>query len=74
MSEALSMAIALVKDWGDKNDLGLDMEVAEEAAAPLVMGAYEEMIKSSDTYRRLAITEFENEIFQECYEEMISEE
>ena len=73
MSETLPMATNQIKAWGDKYGLEMGMDKAEETAAEMVMTAYEEMISSSDGYKRERTTEFENAFFKECYEEVTSD-
>ena len=73
MSETLPLATNEIKSWGDKIGIEMDMDVAEEMAAEMVMAAYKEMISPTDEYKRLMTTEFENTIFKGCYEEMTSD-
>ena len=73
MSETLPLATNEIKSWSDKIGIEMDMDVAEEMAAEMVMAAYKEMISPTDKYKRLMTTEFENTIFKGCYEEMTSD-
>ena len=74
MSETLSKAISRYQDWADKYDREMDAQTAEELAAPLVMGAYGEIIEATDRFQQQAITAFENRVFQECYQRRMSDE
>jgi hypothetical protein len=73
MSETLPRATDRVKEWGDKYGLEMDMEEAEEAAAGMVMAAYEVMISTNEEFRQDRVTEFENDIFKECYKGLTSD-
>ena len=72
MSETLPMAKNLIKSWGEKYGLEIAMGEAEEMAAEMVMAAYKKMI-STDPFKKETITEFENNIFAECYKGLTSD-
>ena len=73
MSEMLPKATNRIKDWSDRYGFEMDMDEAEEAAADMVMAAYEEIISPVEKNKRIEITEFENAVFKECYEAAISD-
>ena len=73
MSETIPKATNRIKDWSDKYGFDMDMHENEEAAADMVMAAYRKMISPVEDYKRLAITDFENVVFQECYENVLPE-
>ncbi len=73
MSETLPLATNEIKSWSDKYGIEMDMDVAEEVAAEMVMTAYEETISFGDEFKRQMTTEFENSIFKGCYEETTSD-
>ena len=73
MSETLPRGTDRVKEWGDRYGLEMDMEEAEEAAAGMVMAAYEVMISTNEEFRQDRVTDFENGIFKECYKELTSD-
>ncbi len=73
MSEMLPKATNRIKDWSDRYGFEMDMDEAEEAAADMVMAAYEETISLVERYKRIEITEFENAVFKECYEAWTSD-
>ena len=73
MSETIPKATNRIKDWSDKYGFDMDMHENEEAAADMVMAAYRKMISPVEDYKRLNITDFENVVFQECYEAAASD-
>ncbi len=73
MSEMLPKATNRIKDWSDRYGFEMDMDEAEEAAADMVMAAYEEIISPVEKHKRIEITEFENAVFKECYEAATSD-
>ena len=73
MSEMLPKATNRIKDWSDRYGFEMDMDEAEEAAADMVMAAYEEIISPVEKNKRIVITEFENGVFKECYEAATSD-
>ncbi len=72
MSETLPLAQNEIKSWSDKYGLEIGMDKAEEMAAEMVMVAYKVMI-STDSYKKQTTTEFENNVFEGCYEEWTSD-
>ena len=72
MSETLPLAQNEIKSWGDKYGLEIGMDKAEESAAEMVMIAYKVTI-STDSFKKQTTTEFENNVFEECYEEWTSD-
>jgi hypothetical protein len=77
MSEVLPDAIKQMEDWAKKYGIEMDSINLEEAAAALVIPAYDMgAYPSSSSWnpeRKDAIRDFENEIFEDCYEEWMSE-
>ncbi len=77
MSEVLPYAIKQVEEWARKYGLEMDSKDAEEGGAKLVMAAYEigayPSTSNWNPERKDAIRDFENEIFEECYETRTSD-
>lgn len=73
MSEVIPVVADRLLSWGDKYGIEMDMDKAERTAAEMVITAYQEMIIPVERLQRIEITEFENAIFQECYEEWTSD-
>ena len=76
MSETLPDVIGRVRDWAEQHGYELGSEGAEEAAAMLVIAAYDTAVYPSDAdfdgERQIAISEFENHHFAECYKRLRS--
>jgi len=70
MSETLPIAIERFNDFGDKYEIDIDHE---EVAASLVMAAYETPSYSIEGNQQDAISRFENNIFQDCYTGLTSD-
>jgi len=74
MSETIPIAtdrlIQLTKKYGRE----IELDEAEELAAGMVMDAYRESIEIFDDDKKLEVTEFENDVFKECYEQATSDE
>lgn len=73
MSETIPVAADGIMGWSDKYELEMTAGKAEEAAADMVMAAYEQSIQPVERHQRLEITEFENAVFKECYESATSD-
>lgn len=80
LSEALKQTLAQMLEMYEESAGGVDPEdledigsELEDAASEIVLLAYDVSIRSSDGLRAETITEFENNTFRGCYEEMRSE-
>ena len=77
MSETLPFAITLIEIWAEKYGYELESKGLEEAAAMLVLPAYDEVVYPSDSVfdekRQEAISRFENHHFEECYNGLTSD-
>ena len=77
MSEVLPAASKQIQNWAATYGLEMDSQKAEEMSAPLVITAYDVRAYPDGSQwnpeRRDVIRDFENEIFEQCYEEFTSE-
>ena len=77
MSETLPNAIKQIADWAEKYGFEMNSEEVEEAAAMLVIPAYDRTAYPSNSNwnpeRQDAIRDFENHHFEECYKGLTSD-
>ncbi len=77
MSETLPKTVKQIESWAEKYGLTMDSEKVEEAAAMLVIPAYDRFAWPSGSgyneNRQNAISDFENHHFEECYTALTSD-
>ena len=77
MSETLPNTIKRIEDWAKKYGIEMDSKDVEEGAALMVMPAYDRAAYPSDSNwnpeRQDAIRDFENAVFEGCYEGLPSD-
>jgi hypothetical protein len=77
MSEILPATIKRFQKWAEEYGREMSSQEAEEMSAPLVMAAYDATAYPDGSpwngKRQDAIRDFENDMFEQCYEEWTSE-